>query len=60
MPEQPADPIHYDMKIPPEKKEDKLKTELDERGSGKTNSESSQDRTKGQDSKVSGSDLPAE
>lgn len=23
MPDQPADPLHYDMKIPPEKKENK-------------------------------------
>lgn len=33
MPDQPEDPIHYEMKIPPEKKKDKATTGEQNRGS---------------------------
>lgn len=60
MPEQPADPLHYEMKIPPEKKEDKSKTEQGNRGSGEVNSQSSQSKAQDQGREDSGSTPPAE
>lgn len=40
MPEQPADPKHYEMKIPPRKKEEPEETGEVERGSDEVTAES--------------------
>jgi|UPI00047C92FB hypothetical protein len=42
MPDQPDDPIHYDMKIPPEPKDAPLNKQKEERGSDEVTSESNQ------------------
>lgn len=42
MPDQPDDPIHYEMKIPPEPKDAPLNKQEEQRGSDEVTSESNQ------------------
>ena len=37
MPDQPADPIHYDMKIPPEPKQDEQERDTEKKHGDKIN-----------------------
>jgi hypothetical protein len=49
MPDQPDDPVHYDMKIPPEPQDAPLNKQRAEQGSDEAASESSHGNEKGDD-----------
>ena len=46
MPEQPDDPIHYEMKIPPEPKEDEAEKDDGSRTSGEKDTDTGREKVK--------------
>ncbi|HWE87349.1 MAG TPA: hypothetical protein VG267_20550 [Terracidiphilus sp.] len=60
MPDQPDDPINYDMKIPPEKIENKSQTQRGEHGSGEAAAKSNAARQKRNENEENSPELPSE
>lgn len=60
MPDQPDDPINYDMKIPPEKKENKPEAQQCERSFDEVAAESDAARQRRRENEKPTHDLPSE